>query len=227
MTLATKAQIGAIHALKARIGLDDAAYREALSGFGVGSSKDLSRGAAAELIDRFKAGSTPVQSGVDNNMQAGDRRLARGALRLDRPYAGVCRALWLSAWNLGLVRDRTDKAMSAFVKRQTGLDSLNWVLEPLDGSKAIEGLKAWIARQAGVEWPTEKQARAAGLTLSRARKLAVIEAQKRLLKVDWENPAASTDADLDEAISAFGRAIRVTRVGQAIAATRNAEAGDA
>ncbi|MGC8201033.1 phage protein GemA/Gp16 family protein, partial [Salmonella enterica] len=41
---------------------------------------------------------------------------------LDGPYAKKLQALWIAAWNLGLTRSRDDKALLAFVKRQTGLD---------------------------------------------------------------------------------------------------------
>jgi len=163
--------------------------------------------------------------------------LARGALRLDGPYAGVCRALWLSAWNLGLLRDRTDKALAAFVKRQTGLDSPNWMRDPADGAKAIEALKGWIARPierggAGVAWPSEAAARKAGVSWGRARKLAVIAAQRRMLgalargvfhpcgsedaelgntRVPEFDPGTRSDDELDEMTNAFGRAIRAAK----------------
>ncbi len=202
---ASHEQVRAIHAIKGRIGLDDTAYRAALGQFGVASSKDLSRADAARFIDRLK--------GNDPNSET---PRSRGALRLDGPYAKVCRALWLSAYNLGLAHDRRDTALSAFVLRQTGIESLNWVRDPVEGAKAIEGLKAWIARPmesggGGVTWPTEKQAKAAGMPLSRARKLAVIAAQTRMLGAEIYDPTPFNDAELDEQAQAFGRAIRASR----------------
>jgi phage gp16-like protein len=196
-TLATPRQIRAIHSLKGKAGLDDEdTYRAALGRFGVGSSKDLSKDDAARFIDRLKEGA---------------RQSAKGALRLDGPYAGVCRALWLSAWNLGLVHDRTDRALNSFVTRQTGIESLNWVRDPREGAKAIEGLKAWIARDGGVTWPSEKEAKKAGISLARARKLAVIAAQTKLLSAEIYDPTPFHDAELDEQAQAFGRAIRAMK----------------
>lgn len=194
--LATHGQVRAIHALKARVGLDETAYREALGLFGVGSSKDLSKADAGRFIDRLK-GHVPV----------GSMPGARGALRLDGPYAGVCRALWLSAWNLGLVADRRDTALTAFVARQTGIDSINWVRDAQDGMKAIEGLKAWISREAGIAWPTEAQAKKLRLTLAAARKRAVIAAQQRMLGC----ADGIADVDLDEVMNGFGRVIRAAK----------------
>lgn len=75
-----------------------------------------------------------------------------GARRLDGPYAPKLRALWIAAWNLGLTRSRGDAALLAFVRRQTGLDHTRFLREQADAMRAIEGLKAWLARDGGVDW---------------------------------------------------------------------------
>lgn len=68
-----------------------------------------------------------------------------------RAHLGKIRALWWALYWLGEV-DRTDEgAISAFVKRQTGVAAVRF----LDHRKApavIEALKAWAGR-AGVAWP--------------------------------------------------------------------------
>ena len=78
--------------------------------------------------------------------RTGPRRLLTG------PYAKKLQALWISAWNLGLVRNRNDEALIAFVKRQTGLDHARWLRDPVDAKKAVEALKDWTARDGGVSW---------------------------------------------------------------------------
>ncbi|MDO5631114.1 MAG: regulatory protein GemA [Paracoccus sp. (in: a-proteobacteria)] len=70
-------------------------------------------------------------------------------------YAAKLQALWIAAWNLGLVATRDDKALIAFVRRQTGIDNPAWVLEPEDALKIIEALKAMTARR-GVNWHFNK-----------------------------------------------------------------------
>lgn len=67
-------------------------------------------------------------------------------------FAKKLQALWIAAWNLGLVRDRTDAALLAFIKRQTGLDHVRFLHDPADARRAIEGLKSWLKREAGIEW---------------------------------------------------------------------------
>ena len=71
---------------------------------------------------------------------------------LDGPYAKKLQALWIAGWNLGLVRNRDDAAIVAFVKRQTGIDHARWLRDPADAKRAIEALKAWLARDGGVNW---------------------------------------------------------------------------
>ncbi|SCB18340.1 regulatory protein GemA [Rhizobium lusitanum] len=73
-----------------------------------------------------------------------------GRLKLTGKYAKKLQALWIAAWNLGVARERDDKAMLAFVKRQTGIHHTRFLVYPDDAAKAIEGLKAWLAREAGV-----------------------------------------------------------------------------
>lgn len=71
---------------------------------------------------------------------------------LEGPFAAKLQALWIAAWNLGLVRDRRDPAMLAFVKRQTGIEHTRFLRDPADAAKAIEALKGWMAREAKVDW---------------------------------------------------------------------------
>jgi len=75
-----------------------------------------------------------------------------GGRRLAGPYAPKLQALWIAGWNLALVRDRTDGALLSFVRRQSGIDHTRFLTEQADANRAIEGLKAWLARDGGVDW---------------------------------------------------------------------------
>ena len=85
-------------------------------------------------------------------------RAPTGAPRrpLGGKYAGQLQALWISCWNLGLVEVRDDKALIAFVKRQTGIDNPAWMHGHDDARKVIEALKAMLARH-GVRWSFPKE----------------------------------------------------------------------
>ena len=62
------------------------------------------------------------------------------------------RAQWWSGIQLGVVDKPGDGALMSFIKRQTGLDTARFAHDPRDVNKAVEGLKAWLAREAGVDW---------------------------------------------------------------------------
>ncbi len=79
-------------------------------------------------------------------------RRPSGRLKLTGEYAGKLQALWIGAWNLGLVENNDDAALVAFVKRQTGLDHVRFLKHAGDATKAIEALKSWMARDGGVNW---------------------------------------------------------------------------
>lgn len=207
MNAVTKQQIGAIHALKARAALDDDSYRDLLAReTGRRSAKELTLDQAGRVIDRLKV----LSGGCQSPVRATEKPLAEGALKLEGPYAGQCRSLWIAAWNLGVVENRTDRALVAFVERQTGIVSLSWLRDAAEAAKAIEALKAWIDRVAPVAWTvTPRVLRAHRINIGRWRKLAVLRAQHRLLAEDV--PAdldARSDAELHTLQASLGRRIR-------------------
>lgn len=136
--------LAAIHVAKKALGLDDDTYRDLLEReTGKRSAKDMT---SAEL-DRVlavmrRASFKPASKGFGP--------------RLEGPFARKLQALWIAAWNLGLVRDRRDSALLAFVERQTGISRTEWLRDPADARKAVEALKSWIAREGGVDWSTAR-----------------------------------------------------------------------
>jgi phage gp16-like protein len=192
MIAASPRQIGAIHAIAAKIGLDEDTRRDLIEReTGKRSSKDLSWAEAGRIIEHLK-GLAPV------------RTKAKGAVDLTGHYAAKLRALWISGWHLGIVRDRTDKALLSFVERQTGLSHVRFLHDPADANKAIEGLKAWLARAAGVVWPKGREDDVG------AAKLAVIAAQRRrlaVLGIAIDDCGAAREP-LDDEMRAHGRVLR-------------------
>jgi phage gp16-like protein len=141
--------IGKIHVAKAQLGLDDETYRSVLRRVtGKESAKDCSftelENVKAEMVN---LGWKPAKKA---HPRAGRRPLADG----DVP--AKLRALWISGHHLGVVKDPGEAALAAFVKRATGgrksgVDALQWLNE-IDARKAIEALKAWLAREGRVDW---------------------------------------------------------------------------
>ncbi|MCW5708693.1 regulatory protein GemA [Shinella sp.] len=132
--------IAAIHVARKQLDLDEDVYRAKLVAItGKSSAKDMTEAERQKVLGEFrKVGFRPAPG-----RSAGRRQLAG-------PYAKKLQALWIAAWNLGLVDYRDDKAMLAFVKRQTGLDDTRFLHHAEDGRAAIEGLKAWLKREADV-----------------------------------------------------------------------------
>lgn len=73
-----------------------------------------------------------------------------GRQQLTGKFAKKLQALWIGAWNLGLVDNRDDAALIAFVKRQTGIDQVRFLHHAEDARAVVEALKAWMQREARV-----------------------------------------------------------------------------
>ncbi|QND45325.1 regulatory protein GemA (plasmid) [Rhizobium lusitanum] len=133
--------VAAIHVAKKQLGLDDDAYRAKLSRItGKASLKDMTEAERLSVLTVFR----------NEGFRPAPARRPDGRQKLTGKYAKKLQALWIAAWNLGIARDRDDKAMLAFVKRQTGIDHTRFLIHQDDAAKAIEGLKGWLAREAGV-----------------------------------------------------------------------------
>jgi len=201
--------IGKIHVARAQLALDDDTYRAVLKRItGKESAKDLSlselEAVKAEMIS---LGWKPAKRA---HPRAGKRPLADGET------AAKLRALWISGYHLGVVRDPTEAALSAFVKRATGgkakgVDAMQW-MTAADARKAIEALKAWLGRDGDVDWSERANPRA-----------AIIHAQQRFLTVAFGNVVQAwipqllsiqSDHELDAVIEKLGAKVRAIKAGE-------------
>lgn len=87
-------------------------------------------------------------------------RPARGILP-SGSWAGKLRALWISAYWLGVTRDASDEALAAWIVRQTGYGCAKWAA-PKDAGRLIDALRDWMARDAGVDWSPYRHAGGTG-----------------------------------------------------------------
>ncbi len=76
-----------------------------------------------------------------------------GKRKLSGKYLPKLRALWIACHNLGVIDDRRDSAMNAFVmdRQLPHLSDIRFVHVPGDAANTIEALKAMLSR-AGVDW---------------------------------------------------------------------------
>ncbi|MDD7908542.1 regulatory protein GemA [Pseudovibrio exalbescens] len=131
-----------LYAAKKAANLDDDTLRDCLqASIGRRSAKGLTMVECDKVLDHIKV--------------KGHNAETRGVTQISGVFGKKAVALWLSAWNLGIVQDRSDRALLAWVKRQTKIDHINWV-DGEDGSKVIDALKGWISRSAGVDWRTDQ-----------------------------------------------------------------------
>lgn len=122
-----------------RLGLDEDTYRDILAAHSNGkrSAKDLDVFELEAVVKHLrKAGFTPTKPA-----SAAPRE--RRALDTSAE-ASKARALWLWLHQVGIVRDPSEAALAAFVRRTNGVDDLRWARRK---DWTIEGLKAWAARQ--------------------------------------------------------------------------------
>ena len=171
-------QRSAIHALRKDARLDDASYRGLLSGWGARSSNDLSEVQADAVIARLRG------------LQASSNDRAEGA------FAKKLQALWISGWNLGVIRNKGDAALHAWMDDNfgsRGITHTRFLIDQHQAQMVIEGLKAWLERQCGVDWPTGKAS--AGIPQLRA----VLVAQwRRAVALDAVEGFSGSDDGLRE-----------------------------
>lgn len=164
--------IAALHVKKRDLGLDDDLYRDVLeSHTGKRSAADLNEGEITAVLAKL------------DRQQVESRKQLLPATPMGRKL----QALWMSLFNLGIVEDKSDQALVAFVKRQTKLASAQWLRSASDMEKVAEALKDWLARDGKVDWkPRRGDAPFAALPSHR-----VCEAQWALLSAKGPLPAAS------------------------------------
>jgi hypothetical protein len=97
------------------------------------------------------------------------------------PATRKLRALWVSAFHLGLIQDSSNDALATWLRHQNtpGGDSHPG---PDDLAHAIQPLEAWLARAGGVDWrPHLSVGRSGHVREVRRPRARVLEAQWRIL----------------------------------------------
>lgn len=219
MTAARKRQIGRIHGLAKEARLDEETRRDIIAQVAGGkrSSKDLTAAEADDVIRRLEV----LAGGGTNPATPRSRR----GIAMDGPFAGKLRALWIAGWNLGVVENKTDEALTAFVERQTGIPAVRWLQDATEAKKAIEAVKAWLAREALVDWstdggrtrkanPRQRVAAAQWAILKKRNALPAPSLSDFLRKVagDWQlTPIFAEDRQWQDVQNALGELVRKDR----------------
>lgn len=131
-------ELAMIHVAKAQLAMADDTNRDLLWTMGrVRSSADLDWTGRKRLIEHLKAcGWKP----------ATPRRARTTRPMADDKQSKKIRAMWLALHSAGVVRDPSERALAAYVKRQTRVEALDW-LSMAQAEKVIEAQKKWAARE--------------------------------------------------------------------------------
>ncbi|SCW55895.1 Protein of unknown function [Sphingobium faniae] len=199
----------AVRAACKRQGIDDDMRKDIqVKLVGKASMSDMSIGDLGRMLDHFNKG-------------------WKGPMG-HRAHIGKIKALWWSLYWLGAIDEPGDRAISAFVERQTGVSALKF-LDHRKAASVIEALKGWLSR-CGVEWPTAEEVgtisdHTPGYSDLHADRHAVLNAlaeplladrvirghHSHYLQVALElipNSHMWTTAELDTAIRLLGRKLR-------------------
>jgi len=131
-------QLAMIHIAKKELGLDDDTYRDIVRLVSNGresSAGNLDYAERNKLLDHFKARgfkNSPAKNAKTRPLATDDQ-------------SKKIRALWLELHSFGAVRNSSEAALATYVKRQTGVNALQW-LNTHQASQVIEALKKWVAR---------------------------------------------------------------------------------
>lgn len=136
MTADKRPLLAKIHIAKAQLNLDDDQYRDIVRRItGKDSAAQCLYSQLVDLINEFKA------LGWKTSKKKAFRCTTSG--RIKKIYA-----LWGELQTAGAVQSTDKTALDAFVKKYTGIDSVQWLL-PAQQQKIIEILKQWIKRIGG------------------------------------------------------------------------------
>jgi phage gp16-like protein len=131
-----RGDLAAIHVAKKQLRLDDDTYRALLFNLtGHSSAADLDSAQRRLVIEHLRRRGFAPAPGKGAKVE----KLAAGAMMKK------IRACWLDLKSAGVLRDTSEKALRAFVKRLVKVDSPGW-LTPEQANVVIEALKAWHKR---------------------------------------------------------------------------------
>ncbi|MEJ2792058.1 regulatory protein GemA [Iodobacter sp. LRB] len=134
--MASNAHLAQIHIAKKQLAMDDDTYRAMLKEIaGVESAKNLSVPKALAVLAHLKRRGFKVTSAKAGSSRPLDQEETSKKIR----------ALWLFLHDLGGVKNPSEAALGAYVKRITGVEALQWI-NHRQAETLIESLKKWAMR---------------------------------------------------------------------------------
>ena len=129
-----------IHVGKSDLSIDDDTYREILQRIGKKSSAaELTIPELEKVLEHMKHSGFKVRSKKKAPQENPSRPLAQDL------ESKKIRALWLFLHELGAVKNPSEAALAAYVKRIAGVDALQWISGE-QAERLIETMKKWAMR---------------------------------------------------------------------------------
>lgn len=149
-------EIAAIKMLQKKLGIDDGSYRAILvdhTGYDSLGNPAVTSAGRQKVIDHLRDLERRMGLAEDRprwQPLAGGSRQRRGSEMgfrdIDTGREKKVRMMWLHLHDLGEVEAATEQAMNRWIKRQTGVSSLNWLENAGRLNDVIEQLKQWTDR---------------------------------------------------------------------------------
>ena len=134
-----------IHVAKRDLSLDDDTYRSILQRFGrKESSSDLTVPELEQVLEHLKRSGFKVRSKGKPAKPKAVKAMPSRPLAQDAESKKI-RALWLFLHELGAVKNPSEEALAAYVKRIAGVDALQWISGE-QAERLIETMKKWAMR---------------------------------------------------------------------------------
>ena len=134
-----------IHVAKRDLSLDDDTYRSILKRFGrKESSSDLTVPELEQVLEHLKRSGFKVRSKGKPAKPKAVKAMPSRPLAQDAESKKI-RALWLFLHELGAVKNPSEEALAAYVKRIAGVDALQWISGE-QAERLIETMKKWAMR---------------------------------------------------------------------------------
>lgn len=131
-----------IHVARRNLNMDEDTYRAILhKATGKTSTSDMTIPELEKTLEHFKRCGFKIRHARKDK----HGKTARSIPLAQDPDAKKIRALWLFLHELGLVRNKSENALAAYVKRITRVDALQWI-DSDQSNTVIESLKKWAMR---------------------------------------------------------------------------------
>jgi phage gp16-like protein len=135
-----------IHVAKRDLQMDDDSYRAVLAKVAKKTSAaDLTIPELERTLEHLKLCGFKVRSKSKSANPSKPAKAKPSRPMAHGPEAKKIRALWLFLYELGAVKNPSEEALAAYVKRIAGVDALQWI----NGAQAehlIETMKKWAMR---------------------------------------------------------------------------------